>query len=353
VSATTHIFFDGQSAGAKTVTLALSGDQFAIVGEDGLTLAIWPANAIRVASENAVNRSMTLRLDPDRGARLQVADGPDKEMIRTYFPAIRNWRRRERATLFKGFALWGSLGIAVCVLAYFGWGIASIAIADRMPDAWEQRLGDNVQAILVSESRVCKAVSGQNAIERLANKLRPPGLQGKSLKVIVVKSEIPNAFAIPGRRIVIFSGLIDLSDDANMLSGVLAHEMAHAELRHPIRGVVHQLGVGSVIGLIFGDSTIAGAGQIALALSYTRDIEREADAHGTEILKAAGLRADGLSRFLDKIKNDKSFTPLLPDFFSTHPDLGERVQATQQPAEGMSAMPDDEWQQVKAICSKS
>ena len=352
MSSAPHTYFDGQSARARGVGLRPGQDDLALLDEFGAPVAAWPANAIRVVSENAVNHVLTLRLEPDKGQRLQIQTSEDRDALRAMYPSLRKWRSQERVGLLKGFLLWGSLGIVLCALLYVGWARAAILLADMMPDRWEQHLGDMVQTALIREGRVCANPTGQFELDSLGERKRPARLQGKSLAIIVVKGDIPNAFAIPGRRIVLFSGLIDLADDADMLAGVLAHEMAHAELKHPIRGVVHQLGVGSVIGLLFGDSTIASAGQIALALSYTRDIEREADARGVAILKEAGLRADGLSRFLDKIDHDKSLKVLLPDFLSTHPDLPERVAATAQPATGANAMSEAAWAKVRAMCAK-
>ncbi len=347
-----HLFFDGHSAAQRIVTLRAQEGGLAIHGEDGSILAMWSIAAMRVVGENAVNQALTLRLDPDQGARLHVAEGADKIAIQERFPALARWRRHERLALLKGFALWGGLGIVVCLAFYLAWGRAAIWLADWMPEPWENRLGDVVQSALVRASRVCAEETGQQALVALADRLRPARLQGKSLTVIVVKGDIPNAFAIPGRRIVLFSGLIDRAESADMLAGVLAHEMAHAELRHPIRGVVHQLGVGAVISLLFGDSALASAGQVALALTYTRDIEREADARAIELLNEAGLRADGLSRFLDQIAKDPSLKSLLPDFLDTHPDLAERVVATRQPADGEAAMTEEEWARVGVMCGK-
>ena len=352
MSSASHTYFDGQSARARSVGLRLGQDGLALLDDFGVPIATWPQEAIRVVSENAVNKVLTLRVEPDEGQRLQVQTSEDRDALRARYPSLRKWRSRERMGLLKGFLLWGTLGVVLCALLYVGWARAAILLADAMPDSWEQHLGDMVQTALIREGRVCANPAGQRELDALGGRMRPARLQGKSLTIIVVKGDIPNAFAIPGRRIVLFSGLIDLADDADMLAGVLAHEMAHAELRHPIRGVVHQLGVGSVIGLLFGDSTIASAGQIALALSYTRDIEREADARGVEILREAGLRADGLSRFLDKIDHDKSLKVLLPDFLSTHPDLPERVAATAQPATGETAMSGEAWTKVRAMCTK-
>ena len=128
--------------------------------------------------------------------------------------------------------------------------------------------------------------------------------------------------------------------------------MGHVEYHHPMRGLVHQMGLGAVLTLMFGDSSLAGVGQLALVLSYSRDMEREADHRGIELLQQAGIRADGMSAFFEVIKKDVKDSVLsdLPEFLSTHPDLDARIAATRQPATGAPAMSDADWQLVRKVC---
>ena len=198
------------------------------------------------------------------------------------------------------------------------------------------------------EPERCSGADGLSVLEALGQRLWPD----EQIKLFVVKEGDPNAFAMPGRRIVVFSGLIDRARSPEMLAGVIAHEMGHVEYHHPMRGLVHQMGLGAVLTLMFGDSSLAGVGQLALVLSYSRDMEREADQRRIELLQQAGIRADGMSAFFEVIKKDVKDSVLsdLPEFLSTHPDLDARIAATRQPATGAPAMSDADWQLVRKVC---
>jgi len=131
--------------------------------------------------------------------------------------------------------------------------------------------------------------------------------------------------------------------------------VGHVELHHPMRGLITQMGLGAFVTLIFGDSSLAGMGQVALALSYSRDMEREADKRGIELLQKAGIRADGMSAFFEVIKGDvqKGIFKDLPEFLSSHPDLDARIAATRQPPTGAPAMSDADWQALRKVCDAS
>jgi Zn-dependent protease with chaperone function len=343
-----HRYFDGRTARPRKVTLAIGPTGLAIYDEDGASLASWPYAQLRVADQNAVSGAYVLRLEPDEAARLEIAAGTQLETLVTQRPELKRWRARERAGLAKGFAKWGAVGAAVCLALYFGWTRASVAIASWIPESWEERIGQQVEKAWFPERRRCTGADGLRALEALGKRISP----GEEVKLFVVKEGDPNAFAIPGRRIVVFSGLIDRARSPEMLAGVIAHEMGHVEFHHPMRGLVHQMGLGAVLTLMFGDSSLAGVGQLALVLSYSRDMEREADQRGIELLQQAGIRADGMSAFFEVIKKDVEDSVLsdLPEFLSTHPDLEARIAATRQPATGAPAMSDADWQRVRKVC---
>lgn len=343
----THRFFDGRVAKPHDVLVQVRPTELEITDSAGQSIAIWPIAHLRVADQNAVSGSFMLRLDPDHGQRLELALGEELRQLLAGQPHIARWRQAERLHLFKGFAFWGGIAAALALALYFAWTPATIALATRMPQSWENRIGAQLEESWFPEERRCDGAAGLQALQALGDRIWP-GEKG-AVQLFVLRDGDPNAFAIPGRRIVVFSGLLKRAKGPEMLAGVLAHEMGHVELRHPIRGLIHQLGLGAVFTLIFGDSSLAGMGQLALVLSYSRDMEREADARGIALLKQAGIRADGMSAFFAEIKNMDLGD--LPDFLSTHPDLDERIAATRQPASGAPAMSDADWRSLKDVCA--
>ncbi len=345
-----HRYFDGRVAKPHEVSVVIRPAEIEIVDAEGRGLAIWPVQHVRVADQNAVSGAYMLRLEPDRAERLELAGGADLQRLLAEQPQFARWRRREQAVLLKGFLLWGSIAAMVGVALYFGWTSATTALAMHMPRSWENRIGAELEYSWFPESQRCTGAEGLKALRGLGDRLWPEQGDGGDIKLFVLRDRDANAFAVPGHRIVVYSGLIDRAKSPEMVAGVLAHEMGHVELRHPIRGLIHQLGLGAVFTLLLGDSTLANVGQLALLLSYSRDMEREADQRGIALLRRAGIRADGMAAFFEEFKKDGKGG--LPDFLSTHPDLDARIAATKQPPTGNPAMSEAEWQALKAVCAR-
>jgi Zn-dependent protease with chaperone function len=348
-----HRYFDGRVAKPHDVSVIIRPTEIEIVDPEGRGLAIWPMPHIRVADHNAVSGAYRLRLEPDRAERLELASGADLERLLAEQPQFARWRRREQVALLKGFALWGSAAAIVGVALYFSWTKVTTELAMRMPRSWEDKIGSEIEYSWFPESQRCTGAEGLKALRALGDRLWPGATVGSDtgkIQLFVLRDKDANAFAVPGHRIVVYSGLIDRAKSPEMVAGVLAHEMGHVELRHPIRGLIHQLGIGAVATLIFGDSTLASVGQLALLLSYSRDMEREADQRGIALLQQAGIRADGMAAFFEEFKKDGAGG--LPDFLSTHPDLDARIAATTQPSTGAPAMSEAEWKALRAVCAR-
>ena len=347
-----HRYFDGRVAKPPIVTLLVSETEIEMRDEAGALVAIWPFSAIRVVDQNAVSGAYRLRLDPDQAARLEVAAGAQLEDLLARRRELRRWRARERAGLFKAFVSWGAVGVVICTLFYFGWTRAAVLIAAWIPPNWEERIGEQVEVAWFPVRERCSGAEGLRALQALGDRIWPADQPDRPVKLFVVRESDPNAFAVPGHRIVVFSGLIERAATPEMVAGVIAHEMGHVELRHPMRGLITQLGLSAVVTLIFGDSSIASLGQLAIALSYSRDMEREADQRGIELLQRAGIRADGMSAFFEVIRADvdKGLIGRMPEFLSSHPDLDARIAATQQPPTGAPAMSEAEWAALRKAC---
>jgi predicted Zn-dependent protease len=154
----------------------------------------------------------------------------------------------------------------------------------------------------------------------------------KEIKVTVVADDHINAANGGGGDFYVTSGLLQKADDTK-LRGILAHEIAHADLGHVAR--TQRLGMGVELGIILLDQIYPGssaltplAGQL-IVNAYTRGEEHEADAHGVELLKRAGY--DGRSvmagtlGWLASVEGDSG-----GGFFATHPATGDRIKAVQE-----------------------
>lgn len=145
-----------------------------------------------------------------------------------------------------------------------------------------------------------------------------------------------NAFCAPGGYIYVYTGIIKYLRTEAQLIGVLGHEMAHADRRHTTQLLTQAYGVQTLLSLLTGGDNSELISQIAanlLLLSFSRDHERDADAHSVIYLCPTNYRADGAADFFEYITQGGGVRP--PAFLSTHPDPGERVQNIRSRAQSM------------------
>lgn len=142
--------------------------------------------------------------------------------------------------------------------------------------------------------------------------------------------QVLNAFAAPGGYIYVYTGLLKFLDCGDDFAGVMAHEIAHADLRHTSRNLRRQYGVSLLLQIITGEdpgelATIAA--QIAGGLSglqFSREFETEADERSVEYLAKTGWACDGAAHFFEKLEQSSAGQGP-PEFLSTHPSPDNRI----------------------------
>ncbi len=151
---------------------------------------------------------------------------------------------------------------------------------------------------------------------------------------IIKDDQTQNAFATPGGHIYVYSGLIKYLDNETQLAGVLGHEIAHADRRHTSRQLQQQYGISVLLSLILGNNqnTLVDVATSLGQLKFSRDYETEADAYSVDYLNATNYYAcDGAAGFFIKAQNEGQQRQ--PEFLSTHPDPGSRIQNIQARAD--------------------
>ena len=151
----------------------------------------------------------------------------------------------------------------------------------------------------------------------------------------VVASDEVNAFATPGGFVYVTTGLLQAAENRAQLASVVAHEIAHINEKHGIKGLkqaVAARGIANTVGL--ETSTLAPiAYQLAVDLPQSRSFEYEADSSGLDILQQAGYPAEAFANFLVKLKGGGG----TPEFLRTHPSSQNRVDAISEMAQTKQA----------------
>lgn len=143
----------------------------------------------------------------------------------------------------------------------------------------------------------------------------------------------PNAFALPGGRICVSTGLLKIMDTPEQLLGVLAHESAHIKQRHVFQHIISGEGPIYLMKILTGGSDkavniMAIPSELLIYESFSQQYEAEADACGWDYLVAARINPHGEIEALEKLrqfKTELNFTNHA-SAFDSHPDLDRRIQ---------------------------
>jgi len=145
-----------------------------------------------------------------------------------------------------------------------------------------------------------------------------------------------NAFALPGRKIGVYTGLLDVTDNQHQLATVIGHEIAHVEARHGNERVstssLTQGGL-SLLQIVTGTDTplkrqalgLLGVGaQYGVILPFGRAQESEADLIGLDLMADAGFDPRESVRLWQNMAR-ASGGQRPPEFLSTHPSSDTRI----------------------------
>ncbi len=156
----------------------------------------------------------------------------------------------------------------------------------------------------------------------------------------VIEGDSPNAFALPGGFVFVYTGLIKIADEEDEFAGALSHEIAHVAARHmtchATKSQLTQLlsmPLGAVIGGWGGVAARQGAGfgLPAMLMKFSRADESEADYLGVQYMYAAGYDPNGAISILEKLEALQRTKPgIMERVYGTHPMDSTRIDRAQQ-----------------------
>lgn len=157
-------------------------------------------------------------------------------------------------------------------------------------------------------------------------------------ELAVFDSESVNAFAMPGGKIGVFTGILEVAESQDQLAAVIGHEIAHVTARHSneraSRASLTNVGIDVVAIILGGGSRGAtytaqqalGAGAaFGISLPHTRGQESEADIIGLEYMAKAGFDPRESVTLWQRM--DASTDKKPAEFVSTHPSSESRIEA--------------------------
>ncbi|WHR53808.1 M48 family metallopeptidase [Vibrio furnissii] len=159
-----------------------------------------------------------------------------------------------------------------------------------------------------------------------------------SWEVVVFESDQVNAFALPGGKIGVYTGLLNVAVNQDQLATVIGHEVAHVLANHSNERLsqsqlasmglqVTDLAIGSSAYAQYKDVTMAALGvgvQYGVILPYGRSQESEADIVGLELMARAGFNPQqSIDLWQNMAKASGGSQP--PELLSTHPSHSTRI----------------------------
>ena len=225
---------------------------------------------------------------------------------------------REAAQLIAGAALI----TAAFVLAAFVFVELAVRV---LPVSWEQRLFSGWTEELAGPSE--EAAEVQALVDRLAAHWPE---NPYALRVAILESETPNAFAAPGGSILLTTGLLEAAESENELAFVLGHEVGHFQGRDHLRmlgrGLIVQIALQALAGVSV--SSVPGLVSDLAERSFGRDQEEDADAFGLALVHAEYGHVSGADDFFERLPDaDADLGDEVGAWFATHPVTAGRIDA--------------------------
>jgi predicted Zn-dependent protease len=160
-------------------------------------------------------------------------------------------------------------------------------------------------------------------------------------EVVVFRDEAVNAFALPGGKIGVNTGLLEVADNQDQLAAVIGHEVGHVLAQHANERASQQFAVQgglAVVDALYGSpgspsqqallQALGLGAQVGILLPYSRVHESEADQIGLDLMARAGFDPRQSVALWENMARASGGQP--PEFLSTHPAHGTRISDLRQ-----------------------
>ena len=156
--------------------------------------------------------------------------------------------------------------------------------------------------------------------------------------ILIENKKVRNAWCMPGGKIAVYTGILDVTKNTNGLAAVMGHEIAHAVAKHSVerasRGALLNTGTQlldiftggklSQVNRATGMNTVGLLSQLGIMNPFNRKQESEADYLGMIFSSLSGYDIRETVKIWERMKEfNKGKTP--PEFMSTHPSAENRI----------------------------
>ena len=238
-----------------------------------------------------------------------------------------------RATVLQKNTVFYILGIIISTLLIGYFFIIPLIMdiaADRFPEDWEKSMGYSLrQSFLFPKDHEAVEIDSVRSIciNNFFKEINPDA----NVDIVVVNSPVKNAFALPGGYIVVYSGIVQSMEGYDELAALLGHEYGHCYYNHSLKSIFRNLSNYILVSAVFGDvsgisAVILENAQSVKQLSYSRELETQADDFGLNIAKKNNISQEGMVKLFTRLRGDTTSSIDIPEFLQTHPKLENRIE---------------------------
>ncbi|WP_395045093.1 M48 family metallopeptidase [Flavobacterium sp.] len=258
-------------------------------------------------------------------------------------------------------------GLVILVLFFSMWfGLSKVNFLglfeiEKNTTTAENKIGD----LIWDQIQKTEDVIINDSIVKTLDKLIIPickanNIERDSLKIHIINKDEINAFALPNKHLVVYTGLITDCKKQEALQGVLGHEIAHIENNHVMKKLSKEIGLSVLLAAATGGKGGEIVKEVFKTLSstaYDRTLEKEADMKSVEYLLKSNINPEPMADFMFELAQKED----MPDSFawiSTHPESEERAKYILEYLRGKNnkktqTLTQKEWEDYKVLIKKN
>jgi predicted Zn-dependent protease len=227
------------------------------------------------------------------------------------------------------FLLFAATVVAACATAPVTGRQQFIAVSE--PQA--AQLGAQAYQQILAEKQVIRGTEQSRMVEEVGHAIAAAVDAPSDWQFALLRDPTPNAFALPGGKVGVHTGLFKVVNGPDELAVVMAHEVAHVTARHSAERMTREMAIG--VGLMgIGAATspaaadiLAQAASLGIVLPFSRTQELEADEIGLIYMAMAGYDPRAAIEVWQNFEALNGERP--PEFLSTHPSPPNRIERLQ------------------------
>jgi len=218
-------------------------------------------------------------------------------------------------------------------------GLATLVQLMLLPETAEWQMGLDSYRQILQKARLSRDPAAIEQVRRVGSRIaEATGRSDYRWEWSVIEDKQANAFALPGGKVGVYTGILPITRDDAGLAAVLGHEVAHAIARHGgervSQGLLVQTGLAATqAALARRDprtvqtvTALLGAGvAVGLLLPWSRGQESEADHLGLIYMARAGYHPSAARDLWVRMAEAARGRQRPPEFLSTHPSEATRI----------------------------